>query len=285
MMMRVVGCRVSGDLGVHPWRATGTRGGRVFHDERRAALGGHVTARGPVERLVGVRRLTAGGQPPARDLAGERVGGEARLGTAGENGGGAAADGPPSLREAVKTAGGFGDHYSRWPLETVPDRGLAGGRRIEPGDGLVHAHGLATTAPQPLDLPLAEVVATGTGREHHRGRVGIMCRRVVGGVGEREFGGGHAQPRPPVGLQDNPSTQVVGGVEPLDLAGEPRGVPARVETADRPHPELATQCRTPVFLGPDAARGDHANTGDNGTKRRPSGVHRASWPRSSTMAD
>src|SRR4030095_9439771 len=65
--------------------------------------------------------------------------------------------------------------------------------------------------------------------------------------------------------------EVVQGIEPLDLAGDPGRKVRRVEVRDRGDAVSAGTQRRPVRVGPDADRREEAYAGDDH-----SSVHRAS---------
>jgi hypothetical protein len=149
------GGRVPGDLGEgrHPPFA----GMREFlKDEHRTALAGHITARGAAERRVG-NGLVAGVRKQSRlHLGDQGIRADRSLGAPAYLDRIAAPDRPAAERDRVQPPGALRTEHGTGAAESVRDRDLPGGCRVEPGDGLVGADVPRPLRPQCLDLPLAE---------------------------------------------------------------------------------------------------------------------------------
>ena len=257
---------VAGDLAVDLPRAAPLGVLQVLHQQDRAALARDVAAGAGVERAVRAGGVVLGAQVAVLHLADERVGADRPLRAAADDHVDAAApDGAaPGVGQGVEAPRPLGDDDAARALHPVLDRDLAGGGRIEPGDGLIGADEDRPLAPEALDLLLAELVAArGAGGDDPHAVLVVHRLGVEAGVLHRHLGGGQAHPGPAVGLHDQALLDVVAGLEPLDLAGDLRGVLGRVEALDPLEPAPALLRRLPVGLGADAVGRDHADAGDD----------------------
>ncbi|CAM5264819.1 hypothetical protein STENM327S_07693 [Streptomyces tendae] len=220
-----------------------------------------------VEGEVGAGGVLAGAEPAAGELRDPAPGAQGGVDAAGHDETGALADLPAGLGDRVEAAGLVADDAAAGALHAVADGDLAAVDGVEPGEGLVRGHVLATLAPQLAQLVLAELEAAGRARGDHAHVEGGQLVGAYTRVGQRPVGGGEGEPGHPVGLRDEPARQVLLCGEPGDLAGEFRRVAGRVEAGEAADAAAAPECGCPVLARPEPGRRGDAESGHHDARR------------------